>query len=234
MEKRECPEEFQQRLNDAAGLNPYGEPNFRIVWGQSETFRAGGVWPSDHFIGYRQVYASTGSPFRGSPCWMILEWDPAERFNGEALYYFLNRDETTGLQTLGEYPYSGRYKVALKLSNSEVVNGVLHVEHYHLDSGVIDYLIPIIIKAAAVRKEHRQLEAKYERARAEEKLDKSIDMVRDDARMAFGGAASSYRGKQNKTSLVTRRMELIERQMKQMLRNYGAGMAKIQRGFQQA
>lgn len=234
MEKRECPEEFQQRLNDAAGLNQFGEPNFRIVWGQSETFRAGGVWPADRFIGYRQVYASTGNPFKGSPCWMILEWDPSERFNGEGLYYFLNRDEDTGLQTLGEYPYSGRYKVALKLSNTEVVNGSLEVTHYHLDSGVIDYLIPILIEAGKISRERRLLEAQQERARAEEKLDKDLDAVRDSSRMAFKGAASSYSGQQNRTSLVQRRMELIEQQMKQMLRRYGGGMKGMTRGFQQA
>ena len=78
---------------------------------------------------------------------MILEWHPPSDYETPGIYYFRNRDELTGLQILGEYPYRGRYEVAYKLSSAEYRNGRMEVQYYHLDGMVLDILIPALWRA---------------------------------------------------------------------------------------
>jgi len=37
-ERLTCPPEFQSCLTDIFGVNVFGEPNFKILWGQTETY----------------------------------------------------------------------------------------------------------------------------------------------------------------------------------------------------
>ena len=105
------------RLTQAVGRNRFGEPNFLIAWGQTQHLSGRrGVWPKPHgdgHFGYRPLMLSNSSPSgKGTPCWMILEWKPPEDYETDAVYYFRNRDDVTGMQILGEYPYRGRYEIA--------------------------------------------------------------------------------------------------------------------------
>ncbi len=226
--RRQCPQHFQERLTSATGRNRYGEPLFLIAWGQTHTFSAGGMWPNDKYIGYRSVMTATGSPNgKGKPCWMILEWNPPEC--SEAVWYYLNRDEATGLQTLGAYPSSGRYSVALKLETSELVNGKMVLDHYELDSRVLDYLIPIIVKAKAVSLEKRVMHAQAERAKLEEKMSREIDDAFRGAAPAFHGATISHANQRTRATSVSKKVEQIERQWTDFLK----GRKNVARGFGQ-
>ena len=69
-----CPEEFQERLTDIGGVNPYDEPNFLLVWsqggGEHSTYRAGGAWNIEglpSFKGYRDLLVGGGVP-----CWALF------------------------------------------------------------------------------------------------------------------------------------------------------------------
>jgi len=158
---------------------------------------------------------------------MIMEWNPPEC--SEAVWYYLNRDEATGLQTLGVYPSSGKYSVALKLETSEVVNGKMILDHYELDSRVLDFLIPTIVKAKAVSLEKRVLHATAERAKLEEKMSKDIDDAMRASRPAFGGASFSHANQRNRSTVVARKVEQIERQWTDFLK----GRKNVARGFGQ-
>ena len=216
VERRECPPEFQERLTDAVGRNVHGDPNFIIAWGQNATYTAGGVWPHDHFFGYRQLMLSNSSPSgKGQPCWMILEWHPPEDYEEAAVYYFRNRDETTGLQTLGEYPYKGRYEVAFKLSSQEYRDGRMQIQNYHLDGMILDVLIPAIVEGQRMTQKQRLRRLREVEEYQEKEHDRKIDdLLRSHKRKPL-------------PSQIDDRVRLIQRQMSEMLKTFG----RVQPGF---
>jgi hypothetical protein len=221
IERRECPQEFQDRLTEAVGRNVHGDPNFIIAWGQTFTYTAGGVWPKpqgDGFFGYRQLPLSNSSiSGKGQPCWMILEWHPPQDYETPGIYYFRNRDELTGLQVLGEYPYKGRYEVAFKLTSQEFRNGRLEIQNYHLDGMILDVLIPAIVEGQRMtmkQRLRRLREIDEQREKAEDQ--KIDDIVRSKKRNLL-------------PSQIDDRVRLIQQQMSQMLKTFG----RIQQGFKQ-
>ena len=219
IERRECPREFQDRLTEAVGRNVHGDPNFIIAWGQTFTYTAGGVWPKpqgDGFFGYRQLPLSNSSMSgKGQPCWMILEWHPPEDYETPGVYYFRNRDELTGLQLLGEYPYKGRYEVAFKLTSTEFRNGRLEIQNYHLDGMILDVLIPAIVEGQRMTMKQRlrrlrEMDEKHER----EQDNKIDDILKAKKRNLL-------------PSQIDDRIRLIQQQMSQMLKTFG----RVQPGF---
>lgn len=181
-----CPKAFQDRVTRAGGMNRYGEPNFRLAWSQTETQRAGGVWGYDHYAGYREVYLANGSvypPKHGY--WMLMEWDGPETFGGEAQYFFLHRDETTGLCTLGPYPHRGRYKIAVKLIWTTFDEGEMHIDPWPLNSSIVDMIIPVIMAGRKDSVERRKQFAAAEKIRSERKIDTAIEAARKDAKRSL-------------------------------------------------
>jgi hypothetical protein len=216
VERRICPPEFQDRLTRAVGMNRHGEPLFRIAWGQTETYTAGGCWAHDHFFGYRQLMLSNSSPSgKGQPCWMILEWHPPEDYNTDAVYYFENRDDATGLQTLGEYPYRGRYEVAFKLVSQVHSNGKLQVNYYHLDGMVLDILIPAIVECQRMSMRDRLRAVREMQERDEKDIDRKVDAIYNNRR------------KNVLPSVIADRERLIQKQMSYFLTKFG----RVQPGF---
>ena len=219
VERRKCPKSFQDRLTRAVGLNRYGGPNFIIAWGQSFTYTAGGIWPKPHgdgFFGYRQLPLSNSSfSGRGQPCWMILEWHPPEDYEHPAVYYFRNRDDVTGLQLLGEYPYRGRYEVAFKLTSHEFRNGRLELQHYHLDGWILDMLIPCIVEGQKMTMAERLKKIREIQEQKEKDEDCKIDAVLHN------------RVRHHLPSKIDDRVRLIQRQMSEMLKTFG----RVQPGF---
>jgi hypothetical protein len=219
IERRECPQEFQDRLTEAVGRNVHGDPNFIIAWGQTFTYTAGGVWPKpqgDGFFGYRQLPLSNSSiSGKGQPCWMILEWHPPQDYETPGIYYFRNRDELTGLQVLGEYPYKGRYEVAFKLTSQEFRNGRLEIQNYHLDGMILDVLIPAIVEGQRMTMIQRLRKLReMDEAREKEEDRKIDDIVRSKKRNLL-------------PSQIDDRVRLIQQQMSQMLKTFG----RVQPGF---
>jgi hypothetical protein len=219
VERRRCPQAFQDLLTRHVGLNRYGEPNFIIAWGQSYFYTAGGIWPKPHcdgYLGYRKLpLANSSFSGRGLPCWMILEWHAPEEYGTPAAYYYDNRDELTGLQTLGEFPHKGRYEIAYRLNSQEFRDGRMVVSNYHLDGWILDMLIPCILEGKRMDMKKRlriMREADEKREKAED--DKIDDVLKASKRRLL-------------PSQVDDRVRLIQRQMSEMLKTFG----RIQPGF---
>jgi hypothetical protein len=208
-------------LTRHGGMNRYGEPNFIIAWGQSYFYTAGGMWPKPHgdgYFGYRKLPLSNSSfSGRGMPCWMILEWHPPEDYGTPAAYYYDNRDELTGLQTLGEYPFKGRYEIAYRLNSQEFRDGRMVVANYHLDGWILDMLIPCILEGQKMSMKQRLRKLRQDEERREAAQDAQIDdVLRDRKRRLL-------------PSQIDDRVRLIQRQMSEMLKTFG----RIQPGFKQ-
>lgn len=218
-ERRRCPDAFQEMLSRHVGMNRFDEPNFIIAWGQTYMYTAGGIWPKpqgDGYIGYRKLPLSNSSfSGRGMPCWMILEWHPPEDYDTAGIYYFRNRDELTGLQILGEYPWRGRYEIAYRMNSQEFRNGRMEVQNYHLDGWILDMLIPCILEGQKMDQKTR-LRMMRE---ADERREKNQDRQLDDILHA--------RKRHLLPSQIDDRVRLIQKQMSEMLKTFG----RVQPGF---
>lgn len=210
---RECPEWFQDRIARVGGRNKYGQPRFKLVWGQSETMRDGGYFLKDGFEGYRDV-PSLG----GEACWALMMWEPAEKFGSPWRWYKDNTDEITGLVTLGQYPYQGRYRVIKKLIHREFIGNDLHTTRMEPTHFILDIMVPLIMgwnrlsnaeRLAVVHEDLAKEEAEGDRILADSR---SAHKIRRDSPM------------------VQKRLELMERSMNQAMaiaRRTQLGMTQI-------
>jgi hypothetical protein len=93
------------------GLNTYGEPKYRVVYGPSVKMIVGGAF-ADGYTGYRfrRAYQVKG--------WILEKWLNPERLMGmtEAEYNLRFRDPQTGLCLNGPYPSRGGYFLCEELS----------------------------------------------------------------------------------------------------------------------
>jgi hypothetical protein len=219
---KQCPKEYQDRLDQVGGFNRFGESLYKFVWGEAYTIRAGGYWEQDGFVGYRDVH------LHDIPGWIILEWHAPEEYGTPTSYYVDNYDDATGLQTLGGYPYKGRYEVLFPLIHKEFENGKLIVEPMPLNNWVISTLLPLIKVAKTVSAERKWEAIKEHKAQEEaQRLEQFVD-ARMDARLAFKG--NTFVGKHGFSSdLIHKKAKILERGMAAslaQLRAWGKGTSQ--------
>lgn len=99
------PDWFVKALTNIGGLNVFGEPNLRVVWGMDERTFRGGNPDAIKYLG------TTGREL-GMPAWILEEWWSPDRLgtpeDWERERYFVNE---AGKRTdaIGEYPSRGKY-----------------------------------------------------------------------------------------------------------------------------
>jgi len=192
-----CPEHFQERINQVAGFNRYDEPNYRLVWAQTETIQRGGAWEAvgDTFTGYRDVLLGDGLPH-----WMLVKWiEPGKSIDlpflpaqGPASFYAENRDPKTGLCLLGEYPYHGSYQIALNLVAKWFENGRLRISAYPLDSEIVEMMIPVIQASMLLSAQAKLRYLKEVEERDEADIDRQIQDAYDDVKLSAAAKWSSW------------------------------------------
>ena len=214
-----CPEEFQERLIEAGGVNRYDEPNFILVWsqggGENSTYRAGGAWHIEgqpSFTGYRDLLVGGGVP-----CWALLQYHDATEYGTPEMYYVQNYDEETGLQDLGEYPYKGRYQLLYNLRWTERRGTGLHFEAMPLNSYLLDTVVPIITEARDISWEKTKAVMKDIKER-EDAADISLieDVMRASA-MPFKGNPVSYTRQGCRTALIDKKIEQMQKHWNAMM-----------------
>lgn len=162
--------------------------------------RDGGYFVKDGFEGYRDVHA-----LGAEQCWAIMMWEPAHKHGTPWRWYRDNTDEVTGLVTLGQYPYRGRYRVIRKLIHREMVNGELLTTRMEPTHFILDVMLPMIQLWNKMPNEER-LKVIHEEMAAEER---ERDRLMDDSR-------SSHRIRRD-SPMVKKRAELMERTMAQAM-----------------
>lgn len=198
--RRSCPDWFQCALTRIGGENKYGEPRFKLVWGESETMRDGGYFLKDDFEGYRDVPA-----LGGDACWALVMWEPAEKHGSPWRWYHDNTDEITGLVTLGQYPHRGRYRVIKKLIHREFVNGELVTWRMEPTHFILDVMVPLIMHWNKLSDAERLSVIEEEKAKEEAEADRILADARHAARISRG------------SPLVQKRLEVMERTMAQAM-----------------
>lgn len=223
-ERNYPPEEFQEYLTRLGGIGKYDQPMFKLAWAQTETRVAGGKWSVDEatVMGYRNLLTCSGEP-----CWAILQYHSPEEYGSPEGYYVSNYDEETGLQLLGEYPYSGRYEVLYHLRWNEMEDNKLQLHSFPLETWILDMIVPIVIAAKDVSLEKRKAAYLDARQRDEDEKTAGIERHLQDKNIPFTGAVSF--GRQGiRSTVIDQKALLLQREWA----NLQAAARKFRPGLQ--
>jgi len=227
-ETRHCPAEFQDRVTRMFGRNEFGDPLFKIVWGQAEFHRMGNVWrdkAGNERWGYRERYLC-----HGNPCWVILRWKTPKEYGSPRAFYSNTFDQVSGLYIMGEYPWRGRYEVFQPLMRTEYIAGKMVVEHFPLSHILIDRILPMMIAAQSMSLWERKAARDLVKQQEEKQLTEEIaDRMANTLPAWFGPVSFSRQG--CRTSLIDRKMEQLKSQWDRMSRSR---RLQFQKGFFQA
>jgi hypothetical protein len=203
-ERLVCPPEFQAEVTERFGVNRFDEPNFRIVWGQTEMTTVAGLH------GYEERLLCSGAP-----CWNILRWIAPEVYGTPESWYAANYDELTKLCLLGLYPEKGRYEVAVPLMRKWMENGNLKFEAMPLNYSILDIVIPLLVQAEKIGWLERKLaQEEHERRENERIVQQIADRLQGELPSFYGPV--SYAGQRTRVALIERKMDEIERKWKQL------------------
>lgn len=186
-ETHETPADVARVLRVAGGLNRYGEPNYRSVWGANRLDWIGGRWEDrdEHGVLTREVIEVRRVPKYPENRWHIERWMPPETYGPPALWALETMEAIDGqfVPALGPYPARGDYELVFTLETS---------------TGGFVQLTPMIARAfvACLETSREQTpesvtEFKSKRvAKEEADYDGYADAVLTDAMPAFHGAPS--------------------------------------------
>jgi len=208
-----CPQYYQDRITHVGGLNRFDQPNFKLVWAQYETYVAGGEWSVDesYFKGYRRLLLGSGEP-----CWTVLQFHEAIEYGCPESYYVQNYDDQSGLQILGEFPYSGRYEVLYNLRWHEMVDNRLTMHTMHLNNVLIDRILPIMLMARGISWEKTKAAAEELRRREEGEKTQMIERHLKENAPEFGGSQVSFTRQGIRSTEIDRRMIEMQRAWNQL------------------
>jgi hypothetical protein len=206
IERLKCPQAFQDRIDRIGGLNRFGGPNFKIIWGQTETIRRAGIdGYIDVLVGFEEA------------CWILQQWKAPEVYGTPTSYFIENYDPATGLQMLGDYPWQGRYETIQPFRWAGLINGRMVKEAMPLNSLIIDLVIPIIKQCEHVSYLTRYAALKDEQdRRSKARQNRIADNLHESLPPWLGAVSYSRQG--CKTPLLEKKMQQIQKQWSRAMR----------------
>jgi hypothetical protein len=175
----------ERALRLAGGANPYGEPNFRAVWGGSRLTWIGGRWEDRDAAGnlIREVVELRQVPkYLPTDRWHIERWCPPEMYGRPEDWYArtVELEDGRGIPALGPYPQRGEYEHCLTLAGARG-------EFVQLTPAVAEYLARLIEASRTVTSRERRGALDRRASAAADDYDAWAYDVLDDAVPAFHG-----------------------------------------------
>lgn len=114
---------MQQRIARAGGMNRFGEPNFRVVWGGARLTWIGGRWTDRDAHGnvIREAVELRRVPkYAPLDRWHIERWMPPESYGSPERWHEETTETEDGLRVpaLGPYPSRGEYEHCFTLEGA--------------------------------------------------------------------------------------------------------------------
>jgi hypothetical protein len=114
-ETHETPDSVAHRLARAGGLNRFGEPNYRAVWGWNRLAWIGGKFEDrdEHGVLLRERIELREEPkYPAVNRWHIERWVPPEVYGSPRQWYSqtVERENGISIPALGPYPSRGEYE----------------------------------------------------------------------------------------------------------------------------
>ena len=174
-ETHEAPAAVQDRLRRAGGTNPYGEPNYRVVWGGLRLTWIGGRWidrDENDSVVRETVELRRVPKYVPHDRWHIERWTPAEAYGSPDLWYAQTLEIEDGIRipALGPYPHRGEYEHCFTLQRNDGT-------FMPLDAAACDWIV------RAIEWSRRQTQGATRRAlavreaRCGDDLDRAVDEI---------------------------------------------------------
>jgi len=121
-ETHDTPETVAHRLERAGGVNRFGEPNYRAVWGWSRLAWIGGKFEDrdEHGALLRERVELRWEPkYPAVNRWHIERWLPPEVYGSPRAWYAqtIERENGISIPALGPYPARGEYEHCFTLES---------------------------------------------------------------------------------------------------------------------
>lgn len=122
-EIHDAPEAVRERLARAGGLNRFGEPNFRVVWGGARLAWVGGRWTDRDAQGNvirERVELRRVPKYLPIDRWHVERWMPPETYGAPAVWRAQTVETENGVRVpaLGPYPSRGEYEHCFTLQGA--------------------------------------------------------------------------------------------------------------------
>ena len=185
-ETHNAPASLELRLGCAGGLNRFGEPNFRVVWGWSRLTWIGGKWTDADAHGNvtREIIELREVPkYFPHDRWHIERWLPPESYGSPQQWYEQTIERADGIliPALGPYPRRGEYEHCFTLQGPRG-------DFVPLSPAACEAIVHAVEFARArPRQEHRAALERRETLR-ERDWDSRADALLDETGPAFHGA----------------------------------------------
>jgi len=183
-ETHDTPEAVVRRLHSVGGINRFGEPNYRAVWGWNRLAWIGGKFEErDPATGslLREVVELRQEPkYPAVNRWHIERWLPPEAYGSPRAWYAqtLERENGVSIPALGPYPSRGEYEHCFTIEGPRG-------EFIQLTPTVAEYVARAIECASRFPRSKSRANLYEREARTERNYDQWAYDVMDDAVPAF-------------------------------------------------
>jgi hypothetical protein len=122
-ETHDTPERVAHQLELAGGRNPFGEPNYRAVWGWNRLGWIGGKFeerdPQNGSLLREVIDLRLEPKYPAVNRWHIEKWLPAEAYGSPRVWYAQTLEVAGGrnVPALGPYPARGEYEHCFTLED---------------------------------------------------------------------------------------------------------------------
>ncbi len=184
-EVHDAPTAIQERVARAGGVNRFGEPNFRVVWGGARLAWIGGRWTDRDANGnvLREAVELRRVPkYIPEDRWHIERWMPPESYGSPDDWRAQTTEVEDGIRVpaLGPYPARGEYEHCFTLQSTSG-------EFLPLTASACDWIVRAIEwSRRQPRRANRTAIAARESRRSHD-WERTADDMLDDALPAFHG-----------------------------------------------
>lgn len=177
-ETHKTPASVEERVARAGGLNRFGEPNFRVVWGGSRLAWIGGRWTDRDAHGNvirESVELRRVPKYVPLDRWHLERWMPPEAYGSPEGWYTQTVETEDGIRVpaLGPYPSRGEYEHCFTLEGSRG-------EFVPLSPASCDWIVRAIEWACRQQSSARRAAITAREARRERDFDRAADEILSD------------------------------------------------------
>lgn len=204
IEHHDCPESVKVRLILAGGVNPFGEPNFRLSWGYNRIVKIHGQWEEWEPARPTGIAGPDGRPIvipprcKGSVietrevpkylpgnCWHLEHWQSPESYGSPETWGKLGQ-EVIGCMTVdtaGPYPSRGDWELVFPMTSDGSPQG----QPIPLEASCVEAIIAMLQKSKDFSMAMRIAAIKQRMEREEREKDARLIDVLSSGLPAFHG-----------------------------------------------
>jgi hypothetical protein len=182
-ETHEAPAAIEERVTQAGGMNRYGAPQFRVVWGGARLAWIGGRWTDRDASGnvIREAVELRRVPkYLPMDRWHVERWMPPESYGSPDEWQAQTTEVEDGIRiaALGPYPSRGDYEHCFTLESSAG-------EFIPLTAAASDWIVRAVEWARRQPRSNLRGAVAAREARRVRDWDRDVDAVLDEE---FAGA----------------------------------------------